>query len=210
MKIMSDLRSVKITRISNSLEEDLKNAGLNKIGACIQCGTCTGGCPAGRRTALKTRAIMRKVQLGLEEVLYDRDIWYCSTCYTCTERCPRGVPITDTIIQLRNLAVEKGNMHPTHVALSHHLFNTGHGVPIDNEKWEKLREFHELPPKPATVHSHPEAVNEIQILLQSTKFDELVGIGNEEEEEVEFDNEIEYLTKRITNIQAIVEVLPFL
>ncbi|MFX0012537.1 MAG: CoB--CoM heterodisulfide reductase subunit C [Candidatus Hermodarchaeota archaeon] len=208
---MSDLRSVKITNFSNSLEDELKAAGIDKIGACIQCGTCTGGCPSGRRTALKTRAIMRKVQLGLEEVLYDKDIWYCSTCYTCMERCPRKIPITDIMIELRNLAVRKGNMHPTHVSLSQNLFKTGHGVPIDNEKWEQLRQFHELPSKPPTVHSHPEAVNELQILLESSKFDELVGIGlDESTEDVEFENEIDYLSKHIRNVQAIVEVLPFL
>ncbi|MFW9938454.1 MAG: CoB--CoM heterodisulfide reductase subunit C [Candidatus Thorarchaeota archaeon] len=207
---MSDLRSVKITNFSNNLADEIIEAGFKEIGACIQCGTCTGGCPSGRRTALKTRAIIRKVQLGLEEVLYDRDIWYCSTCYTCKERCPRKLPITDIIIQLRNMAVRKGNMHPTHVSLSHQLYNTGHGVPIDNKKWEDLREFHELPPKPPTVHSHPEAVNELQILLQSSKFDELVGVNTEEASEEEYENELDYLAKNITNIQAIVQVLPFL
>ena len=190
---MSDLRSVKITDFSDNLENELRKAGLKEIGACIQCGNCTGGCPAGRRTALKTRAIIRKIQLGLDEVLYDKDIWYCSTCYTCLERCPRKVPVTDAIIHLRNLAVQKGNMHPTHVSLSHQLYNTGHGVPIDNEKWEELRKYHDLPAKPPTVHSNPKSVKEIQILLESSQFDELVGIGLDDSEEVEYESELDYL-----------------
>jgi len=197
---MSDLRSVKITNFSNDLSDQIKDAGFKEIDGCIQCGTCTGGCPSGRRTALSTRSIIRKVQLGLDEVLYDRDLWYCSTCYTCLERCPRKLPITDIIIQLRNLAVQKGNMHPTHVSLSHHLYNTGHGVPIDNEKWENLREYHDLSAKPPTVHSHPEAIKELQILLESSKFDELVGIEIEESEE-KYEKEINYVPKRVSNTQ---------
>jgi heterodisulfide reductase subunit C len=209
---MSDLRYDKITNFSDTLADEMRKAGLKEIGACIQCGNCTGGCPSGRRTAFTTRAIIRKVQLGLEEVLYDKDIWFCSTCYTCLERCPRKVPVTDAIIQLRNLAVQKGNMHPSHVSLSHQLFKTGHGVPIDNEKWEELRKYHELPARPPTVHSDPNGVKEIQILLESTHFDELVGIGQEEEKEVEveYESELDYLSRHMTNIQAIVEVLPFL
>jgi heterodisulfide reductase subunit C len=207
---MSDLRYDKITNFSGSLAEEMKKAGLKEINACIQCGNCSGSCPSGRRTALSTRAIIRKIQLGLDEVLYDKDIWYCSTCYTCLERCPRKVPVTDAIIQLRNLAVQKGNMHPTHVSLSHALYNTGHGVPIDNEKWEKLREFHELPAKPPTAQSNPNAVDDIQILLKSSQFDELVGIIEEDEQAIEYENELDYLAKNVINIQAIVEVLPFL
>jgi heterodisulfide reductase subunit C len=208
---MSDLRSVKITNFSDNLADKIKEAGINKIGACIQCGNCTGACPSGRRTALKTRTIIRKIQLGLEEVLYDKDIWFCSTCYTCMERCPRKVPITDIIIELRNLAVRAGNIHPTHESLSHSLFKTGHGVPIDNDKWEHLRKYHNLSERPPTVHSHKESIEEIQILLESSKFDKLVGIEMEEfEHEEEFENEIDYLTKHISNIEVIAEVLPFL
>ena len=35
-------------------------------------------------------------------------IWFCATCYQCEDRCPEGVPLTTLLIQLRNMAAEKG------------------------------------------------------------------------------------------------------
>ena len=158
-------------------EEIIKDQALKAIGACIQCGTCSGGCPSGRRTALSTRKIIRKALLNMEEVLKDRDIWMCTTCYTCFERCPRSVPITDIIIKIRNLAVRKGNFLEAHKQLSHILIETGHGVPLGNadNKWAKLRVSYGLPTLPPTTHMHPEDIQEIAVLVKETNFDKLVG-----------------------------------
>jgi heterodisulfide reductase subunit C len=54
------------------------------------------------------------------------------------------------------------------------LIDTGHGVPINDKKWSDLRESYDLNSLPPTVHSHPEAVKEIQTLVKSLKFDKLV------------------------------------
>ena len=116
------------------------------------------------------------MQLGLDEILEDDDIWFCSTCYTCLERCPRKVPITDIILKIRNIAVREGHIHPSHRTLSHTVYNTGHGVPIDNERWSKARESYGLEPLHDTTHENPEALKEVQILLRSVGFDKLVGI----------------------------------
>ena len=164
----------RIDKISSKISDEIVADDLELIRSCFQCGTCTGSCPSGRRTALRTRAVIRKALLGLDQVLDEPDIWLCSTCYTCFERCPRQVPVTDIIIKLRNLATQKGKILAPHKSLTHILINTGHGVPINDKKWSDLRESYDLNPMPPTVHSHPKAVKEIQTLVKSLKFDKLV------------------------------------
>ncbi|MHA1746685.1 MAG: CoB--CoM heterodisulfide reductase subunit C [Promethearchaeota archaeon] len=171
-----------IYSISNAItEEIIKDEALKVVRACFQCGTCTGSCPSGRRTAIRTRQIIRRIALGLDEVLSSDDIWLCSTCYTCYERCPRSIPVTDVIIKLRNLATQRGFMKPPHRAVTHILAETGHGVPLgtqkggDDNNWSLLRASYGLPNIPPTTLSHPEAITDIQILMHATGFDELVG-----------------------------------
>ena len=172
---MENIQRKRINKVSSEISDEIVADDLELIRSCFQCGTCTGGCPSGRRTALRTRAVIRKALLGLDQVLEDPDIWLCSTCYTCFERCPRQVPVTDIIIKLRNLATQKGKILAPHKGLTHILIDTGHGVPINDKKWSDLRESYDLNPLPPTVHSHPKAVKEIQTIVKSLKFDKLVG-----------------------------------
>ena len=173
--------------MTTKISQKFIDAGLEKIRACINCGTCTGGCPSGRRTAYRTRSAIRKALTGDESVLEDIDIWLCSTCYYCYERCPRNIPVTDMIIKLRNIAVEEGHILDAHFGLANNIFYvTGHGVPADgeaNQKWRDLRESFGLPPLPPTVHMHPEAVKECQELLKSVGFNELMDNAKKLKEE---------------------------
>jgi heterodisulfide reductase subunit C len=163
---------------SSKIAEKFVDAGLEKIRACINCGTCSGSCPSGRRTAIRTRSIIRRALMGDESVLEDIDIWLCSTCYYCYERCPRNIPVTDMIIKLRNIAVEEGHILESHFGLANNIFyETGHGVPANgeaNKKWRDLRESYGLPPLPPTVHTHPEALKECQELMKSVGFRKLM------------------------------------
>ena len=49
---------------SDDMDPDFVNtlvkAGADRIRTCIQCGTCSSVCPSGRRTAFRTREIIRK------------------------------------------------------------------------------------------------------------------------------------------------------
>ena len=163
---------------SSRIAQKFVDAGLEKIRACINCGTCTGSCPSGRRTAYRTRSAIRRALTGDESVLQDIDIWLCSTCYYCYERCPRDIPVTDMIIKLRNIAVEEGYILDNHFGLANNIFYaTGHGVPANgegNKKWRDLRESYGLPPLPPTVHSYPEAVEECQNLMKAVGFRKLL------------------------------------
>jgi heterodisulfide reductase subunit C len=74
---------------------------------CIQCGTCTASCPAADAMDITPRQMWRMVQLGLvDEVLHSKTMWLCSICYQCTVRCPRGIPLTETIAKLKQLAIQ--------------------------------------------------------------------------------------------------------
>ena len=57
---------------------------------------------------ISQRQMWRMVQLGLEdEVLHSKTMWLCSVCYQCHVRCPRGIPLTETIAKLKQLAIKE-------------------------------------------------------------------------------------------------------
>lgn len=144
---------------------------------CFQCGTCTASCPSGRMTAYKTRKLIRRAQLGMEEeVLNSPDLWMCTTCYSCMERCPRGVEIVDLITLLRNLAVEKGVMSDPHKKVGTMLVKYGGTVPL-TEEYENQREALGLDRKPVSTLGNEKALADLKKILKATGFDELVG-GN--------------------------------
>ena len=89
--------------------EDLMASIRENIRACMQCGTCTGSCGSAFAMDLTPRQMWRMIQLGLvDEILASRTFSLCSSCYYCTLRCPRGLPLTETIHGLKQLAVAKG------------------------------------------------------------------------------------------------------
>jgi heterodisulfide reductase subunit C len=80
-----------------------------KVQACMQCGTCTGSCANSFAMNYTPRQMWRMVQLRLvDELFRSRTFALCSSCYYCTLRCPRGLPLTETIHALKQLAVAKG------------------------------------------------------------------------------------------------------
>jgi heterodisulfide reductase subunit C len=57
---------------------------------------------------LTPRKMWRMAQLGMaDEVLHSKTIWLCSICYQCQVRCPRGIPLTETIAKLKQLAIQE-------------------------------------------------------------------------------------------------------
>jgi heterodisulfide reductase subunit C2 len=151
----------------NFTHEVEKNGGEN-ISVCYQCGTCTGSCPMGRRNALRTRKIMRMTALGLKDDLLKSDeLWYCSTCYTCTDRCPRHVKPTDVIIALRNMATRQHIVPKNFLQTAGFIYQTGHGVP-NNDANRALRVKLGLPKDPPTTHTYPEYIPGIQKILEAT------------------------------------------
>ena len=80
-----------------------------KVRACMQCGTCTGSCANSFAMDYTPRQLWRMVQLGLTDELFNSKTFsLCSSCYYCTLRCPRGLPLTEAIHSLKQLAVARG------------------------------------------------------------------------------------------------------
>jgi heterodisulfide reductase subunit C len=80
-----------------------------KILACMQCGTCSGSCANAFAMDLTPRQIWRLAQLGDKEAIFKSKTFYiCSACYYCTLRCPRGLPLTETMGALKRLAAAEG------------------------------------------------------------------------------------------------------
>jgi heterodisulfide reductase subunit C len=79
------------------------------ISACMQCGTCSGGCTNIDRMDMSPRTLILMIQRGeWEKVLKSNTLWLCTSCYTCTSRCPRGVRPADVIEAVKAIAIREG------------------------------------------------------------------------------------------------------
>ncbi len=79
------------------------------IAACMQCGTCSGGCTNIDLMDMSPRTLVLMVQRGeWEKVLKSNALWLCTSCYTCTSRCPRGVRPSDVIEAVKAIAIREG------------------------------------------------------------------------------------------------------
>jgi len=84
----------------------------NMVSACIQCGTCTGSCPNAFAMDITPRQLWYNVLMGEKETIFhSKTFFLCSVCYFCTLRCPRGLPLTETMSALKQIAA-KENLAP--------------------------------------------------------------------------------------------------
>ncbi len=75
---------------------------------CLQCATCSGGCPVAYAMEYTPREVIRMIQLGQrEKALSCSSIWICSSCNTCYTRCPGGVDIPEVMSSLRSIAIKE-------------------------------------------------------------------------------------------------------
>lgn len=158
----------------NQVEKVARDSDVDK---CVQCGKCTAGCPSGRQSRLRTRALVQMAYQG-KDVTGMRELWSCTTCYNCAERCPKGVNTVDAIIGLRNLAVRKGNYPKVHLSAIENLYNTGNGFPLSPEV-SKIRSIIGLAREPYDVSTDAEELSRVQKLMDITGFLALVRGGKE-------------------------------
>ncbi|MCS7282245.1 MAG: (Fe-S)-binding protein [Anaerolineae bacterium] len=80
-----------------------------KLSSCMQCGTCSASCPTAYAMDYTPRQLWQMIRLGLvEKVLTSRTFWLCTVCKSCQVRCPRGIPLTDTMVALKEYAFRSG------------------------------------------------------------------------------------------------------
>ena len=94
----------------DQLMEDVRfREGLH---ACMNCGVCTGVCPAAEFYNYDPRQIVSIVQTrddeAIEQLLKGDAIWYCGQCMSCRPRCPRSNTAGYVIQALRTLSQKLG------------------------------------------------------------------------------------------------------
>lgn len=88
-------------------EVSMKTAGVSHLEMCIQCGTCSGSCPAAMDMDHTPRMLFAMLRAGMrEEVLRSNTPWICVSCYHCVVRCPQEVHITDVMYTLKSMAIK--------------------------------------------------------------------------------------------------------
>ena len=79
------------------------------VRSCIQCGTCTGSCPNAFAMDHTPRQLWRMVLMEkMDGIFQSRTFALCSSCYYCTLRCPRGLPLTEAMAALKQIAARQG------------------------------------------------------------------------------------------------------
>ena len=111
---MGDDRILEITRDLTEDVVDLSFAeeqGFDaaKLATCLQCGTCSSSCPTYFAMDIPPRKLWRMVALGLkDEIIRSSTYWLCTACHSCSIRCPRGIPVSDSMRQIREWITRSG------------------------------------------------------------------------------------------------------
>ena len=89
---------------------------------CIQCGACTSSCniAAGDNQYLGPAAINKAYRFVMDEregeerrkerleiVKQEHGVWRCQTQFSCTEVCPKDIPLTEHIQELKREAIKE-------------------------------------------------------------------------------------------------------
>jgi heterodisulfide reductase subunit C len=91
------------------LSNDIKAGSEINFNSCLHCQSCANGCPFIEGMDYSPNAVLRLIQLGLEEqVLKCSTIWICVGCNTCSSACPMAIDIPAVMDSLRHRAIEKG------------------------------------------------------------------------------------------------------
>ena len=76
---------------------------------CVQCGMCAASCPSVSWMDHSPRKMIALIRAGRpQEVLASNSMGLCASCYLCTERCPKGVKVTELMHVLESLALRHG------------------------------------------------------------------------------------------------------
>lgn len=110
---------------------------------CFQCMRCTSGCTSLKLLELKPHEIVLLVNSGFVEELVSSDIiWACASCLKCRERCPQKASPYDTIMALRNLAVENEAKIPeAYMKAIAQILETGLMQPVQTVTSREMQPF---------------------------------------------------------------------
>ena len=77
---------------------------------CLECGKCTSVCPVARYDpAFSPRQIIENALLGFgNELIFDKELFSCLTCYTCQQKCPSDIDFPVFVRKARSIAQDSG------------------------------------------------------------------------------------------------------
>jgi len=77
---------------------------------CLECGKCTSICPVARYdSSFSPRLMIENALLGFgDELLLDRELFSCLTCYTCQKECPSDIDFPVFVRKARSMAQDNG------------------------------------------------------------------------------------------------------
>jgi heterodisulfide reductase subunit C len=108
--------------IAGDLLRQIEELSGEKVFRCMQCGSCSAGCPMHDRMDIAPNQVWKLLQLGeAETVKNSQSIWACFSCYTCGVRCPKGIDLAKVMEAVRQLLLRKrqdkvdGNAIPAEV-----------------------------------------------------------------------------------------------
>ena len=95
-------------------EEIIRISGVNP-NKCMQCGKCSGTCPAYEEMEFHPNQFVYMVKSGdIEPLLNSQSVYKCLTCFACVDRCPRGVEPAKLIEAVRVITQrQQGKSHLT-------------------------------------------------------------------------------------------------
>ena len=98
--------AINFKRSNETVQSSVNLAPVQEmVRACIQCGTCTGSCPNEFAMDYTPRHLWRMVLMDqTAEIFQSKTFALCSACYCCTLRCPRGLPLTEAMEALKQIA----------------------------------------------------------------------------------------------------------
>jgi heterodisulfide reductase subunit C len=102
----SKLPTIHMNRTDLQFGHEIRGLAGTEFNTCLQCRSCSGGCPFSEHMDFKPNGVMRLIQLGLKtEALTCNTIWICVGCHTCSIQCPVGIDIAAVMDALREKAL---------------------------------------------------------------------------------------------------------
>jgi heterodisulfide reductase subunit C len=158
--------------------QEIIRYGGKDVMTCLQCGNCTGVCPISLKIEYKTRTTIKYCQFGMRKQTLETR-WVCATCYRCYEHCPADLNPAEVMIALRHIAIREGIIPPFVKIAATNLLNFGLTVRPD-EAMIKERHKMGLPDLPQSKPGWEEVKKQIATIIQTTKYDRLLGIASKE------------------------------
>ena len=79
----------------------------NPLNACLQCGTCSGSCPAIDFMDETPRRLIGMINANLkDDALATNTAWACASCYHCTVRCPASIDVAGVMYAFKRYVMQ--------------------------------------------------------------------------------------------------------